>query len=149
MPRCFGKFSRRQSRRKNRRRIRRKIRRRHLPEALAPASASPARRMMPVLVATSSGVGVRIPASPGSVSWRRRSLLLRQVAPTPTRTQVVWVRLLSIFIFRPAPSSTSGVRPESPRQQVFVEVAVVSVEFSTHEMLSGVLWPCPSPWSAQ
>ena len=66
------------------------------------------------------------------MSWRRRFLLLRRVAPTPTRTRVVWVRLLSRFTFRPAPSCASGVRPESPRLQVFVEVAVVSVEFSTH-----------------
>ena len=113
----------------------RQIRRRQLPDAPAPATVAPARRMRPVaLVATSSGEAVRIPARPGSVSlWLWCSLLLRRMAPTPTRTRVVLVRLLPTLTFRPAPSSASGcVWPESPCLHVLVEVAVVSVELSAH-----------------
>ena len=112
------------------------MRLRQLPDAPASAPAAPARRMRPVaLLATSSGEAVLIPARPRSVSLRLwRSLLLRRMAPTPTRTPVVLVRLLPILTFRPAPSSAPGcVWPESPRLHVLVEVAVVSVELSAHD----------------
>ena len=122
------------------RHVRREIRRgiiwRKLPDALCPAPAAPARRMRPAaLVATSSGEAVRIPARPGSVYLRMwPSLLLRRLSPTPTSTRVVEVRLLSIWTYRPAPSSASGcVWPESPRLQVLLELPVVSFEFSAHD----------------
>ena len=86
-------------------------------------------------MATSSGEAVRIPARPGSVYLRMwPSLLFRRLSPTPTSTRVVEIRLLSIWTYRPAPTSASGCEwPESPHLQVLLEIPVVSFEFSAHD----------------